>query len=71
LEPICICSGLFGGPQSLLYQLYVSLESILNILIITISFTGEGPIGLLQRISLLLFQLWIVYILLNKEIGII
>jgi hypothetical protein len=46
-------------------------QSILNILIITISFTGEGPIGLLQRTSLLLFQLWIVYILLNKEIGII
>jgi len=43
------------------------LQSLLNLFLIVISFTGYGPIGLAQRLSLLFFEVWFVLILFNKK----
>ena len=46
---------------------FLILQMALNTFIAVISITGYGPIGLLQRLSLILFEAWVIIILFSKK----
>lgn len=46
-------------------------QILLNSFLIVVSITGYGPIGLLQRISLLMFEVWLIVIILNKKLKLL
>ncbi|HUD10747.1 MAG TPA: DUF998 domain-containing protein [Candidatus Saccharimonadales bacterium] len=63
-----------SSASKLWYRISLSsflLQALLNIVLIVVSFTGYGPIGLLQRLSLLCFELWFIFILFNKRIKLL
>ena len=49
----------------------IYLQILLNISVAIVSFTGYGPIGLLQRLSLFLFEACFIIILFNNKLNIL
>ena len=52
-------------------QISFLLQLVLNILLVFVSITGHGPIGLLQRLSLLMLEIWLIVIIFNGKLKLL